>query len=102
MPASFSRWPVAPVQPEDIDPYTLFIGNLPNVVTVQTVKQMFPAAKRIDIGHAQRIKHTRYAFIRFTNKRAGKPPTTVIKTKRRDDQLNDLFSCLEPDDDLSL
>ena len=55
------------VQPEDIDPYTLFIGNLPNVVTVQTVKQMFPAAKRIDIGHAQRIKHTRYAFIRFTN-----------------------------------
>uniref|UniRef100_A0A182STD1 RRM domain-containing protein n=1 Tax=Anopheles maculatus TaxID=74869 RepID=A0A182STD1_9DIPT len=57
----------AKVQPEDIDPYTLFIGNLPNVVTVQTVKQMFPAAKRIDIGHAQRIKHTRYAFIRFTN-----------------------------------
>uniref|UniRef100_A0A182INP5 Uncharacterized protein n=1 Tax=Anopheles atroparvus TaxID=41427 RepID=A0A182INP5_ANOAO len=55
------------VQPEDIDPYTLFIGNLPNVVTVQTVKQMFPFAKRIDIGHAQRIKHTRYAFIRFTN-----------------------------------
>uniref|UniRef100_A0A182YQC6 RRM domain-containing protein n=1 Tax=Anopheles stephensi TaxID=30069 RepID=A0A182YQC6_ANOST len=45
----------------------MFIGNLPNVVTVQTVKQMFPAAKRIDIGHAQRIKHTRYAFIRFTN-----------------------------------
>ncbi|XP_052873533.1 uncharacterized protein LOC128278847 [Anopheles cruzii] len=57
--------PVA--QPEDIDPYTLFIGNLPNVITVNTMKQMFPDAKRIDIGHAQRIKHTRYAFIRFTN-----------------------------------
>ncbi|XP_049543843.1 protein painting of fourth [Anopheles darlingi] len=55
------------VQPEDIDPYTLFIGNLPNIVTVHSMKQMFPTAKRIDIGHAQRIKHTRYAFIRFTN-----------------------------------
>ncbi|XP_050092802.1 uncharacterized protein LOC126575859 [Anopheles aquasalis] len=55
------------VQPEDIDPYTLFIGNLPSIITVHSMKQMFPVAKRIDIGHAQRIKHTRYAFIRFTN-----------------------------------
>uniref|UniRef100_A0A8D8E3A5 Protein painting of fourth n=1 Tax=Culex pipiens TaxID=7175 RepID=A0A8D8E3A5_CULPI len=53
------------MQPEEIDPVTLFIGNLPNAVTVFTVKQMFPTAKRIDIGHAQRMKHTRYAFIRF-------------------------------------
>lgn len=28
---------------------------------------MFPTARRIDIGHAQRMKHTRYAFIRFHN-----------------------------------
>ncbi|XP_053689305.1 uncharacterized protein LOC128738297 [Sabethes cyaneus] len=53
------------VKPNDIDPLTLFIGNLPNAVTVYTVKQMFPTARRIDIGHAQRLKHTRYAFIRF-------------------------------------
>ncbi|XP_055535223.1 uncharacterized protein LOC129724379 isoform X3 [Wyeomyia smithii] len=55
------------VKPNDIDPLTLFIGNLPNAVTVYTVKQMFPTARRIDIGHAQRLKHTRYAFIRFHN-----------------------------------
>ncbi|XP_055606738.1 uncharacterized protein LOC129754611 isoform X2 [Uranotaenia lowii] len=54
-------------KPEEIDPQTLYIGNLPNSVTVYTVKQMFPAARRIDIGHAQRLKHTRYAFIRFHN-----------------------------------
>lgn len=55
------------LKPEEIDPQTLFIGNLPNAVTVYTVKQMFPTARRIDIGHAQRMKHTRYAFIRFHN-----------------------------------
>ncbi|EAT34238.1 AAEL013502-PA [Aedes aegypti] len=55
------------LKPEEIDPLTLFIGNLPNAVTVYTVKQMFPTARRIDIGHAQRMKHTRYAFIRFHN-----------------------------------
>lgn len=53
------------LKPEEIDPLTLFIGNLPNAVTVYTVKQMFPTARRIDIGHAQRMKYTRYAFIRF-------------------------------------
>ncbi|XP_055625269.1 uncharacterized protein LOC129767968 [Toxorhynchites rutilus septentrionalis] len=55
------------IKPEEIDPLTLFIGNLPNAVTVYTVKQMFPSARRIDIGHAQRMKNTRYAFIRFRN-----------------------------------
>ncbi|XP_058456742.1 uncharacterized protein LOC131434116 [Malaya genurostris] len=59
--------PKPTVKPEEIDPLTLFIGNLPNAVTVYTVKQMFPTARRIDIGHAQRMKHTRYAFIRFHN-----------------------------------
>ncbi|XP_062544365.1 uncharacterized protein LOC134211489 [Armigeres subalbatus] len=59
--------PKPTLKPEEIDPLTLFIGNLPNAVTVYTVKQMFPTARRIDIGHAQRMKHTRYAFIRFHN-----------------------------------
>ncbi|XP_065074158.1 uncharacterized protein Pof isoform X2 [Ochlerotatus camptorhynchus] len=59
--------PKPTLKPEEIDPQTLFIGNLPNAVTVYTVKQMFPTARRIDIGHAQRMKHTRYAFIRFHN-----------------------------------
>ncbi|XP_058838330.1 uncharacterized protein LOC131694008 [Topomyia yanbarensis] len=59
--------PKPTAKPEEIDPLTLFIGNLPNAVTVYTVKQMFPTARRIDIGHAQRMKHTRYAFIRFHN-----------------------------------
>lgn len=39
----------------------------------------------------------------FTTKpKDHKPVSTFIVSKRRDDQLQDLFSCLEPDDDLSL
>ncbi|XP_055378348.1 uncharacterized protein LOC129610053 [Condylostylus longicornis] len=55
------------VLPEEIDPYTLYIGNLPTKVCVKTVKEHFPGAARIDIGYAQRMKYTRYAFIRYNN-----------------------------------
>ncbi|CAG2060277.1 unnamed protein product [Timema podura] len=51
--------------PEAIDPYTLYIGNLPTNVNVASVKEKFPTASRIDIGFAQRMKFTRYAFIRY-------------------------------------
>nr|CAD7198788.1 unnamed protein product [Timema douglasi] len=53
--------------PEAIDPYTLYIGNLPTNVNVASVKEKFPTAARIDIGFAQRMKFTRYAFIRYNN-----------------------------------
>lgn len=53
------------VTPEEIDPYTLYIGNLPTNVSVGAVKLKFPTACRIDIGYAQRMKYTRYAFIRY-------------------------------------
>lgn len=53
--------------PEEIDPYTLYIGNLPTNITVHSVKEKFPTAQRIDIGYAQRLRYTRYAFIRYNN-----------------------------------
>ncbi|PSN38107.1 hypothetical protein C0J52_00843 [Blattella germanica] len=53
--------------PEAIDPYTLYIGNLPTNVSVASVKEQFATASRIDIGFAQKMKHTRYAFIRYNS-----------------------------------
>ncbi|XP_049838576.1 uncharacterized protein LOC126284042 isoform X3 [Schistocerca gregaria] len=53
------------LSPEAIDPYTLYIGNLPTKVNIASVKEKFPTASRIDIGFAQRMKFTRYAFIRY-------------------------------------
>ncbi|KAJ4445136.1 hypothetical protein ANN_06937 [Periplaneta americana] len=55
------------LSPEAIDPYTLYIGNLPTNVNVASVKEKFPTASRIDIGFAQKMKHTRYAFIRYNS-----------------------------------
>lgn len=55
------------VTADEIDPYTLYIGNLPTTVSVATVKEKFPTAQRIDIGFAQRMKFTRYAFVRYCN-----------------------------------
>lgn len=50
---------------EELDPYTLYIGNLPTNISVAAVKLKFPTAHRIDIGYAQRMKNTRYAFVRY-------------------------------------
>ncbi|GLV38798.1 Painting of fourth [Carabus blaptoides fortunei] len=55
------------VSPKDIDPYTLYVGNLPLNVTKQGVIQQFSGCTRIDIGHPQQMKNTRYAFVRFGN-----------------------------------
>lgn len=55
------------VSPKDIDPYTLYVGNLPLNVTKQGVIQQFAGCTRIDIGHPQQMKNTRYAFVRFGN-----------------------------------
>lgn len=49
----------------DVDPYTLYVGNLPTTIQCKTLKEHFPGAARIDIGFAQRMKYTRYAFIRY-------------------------------------
>ncbi|TMW40319.1 hypothetical protein DOY81_014600, partial [Sarcophaga bullata] len=49
----------------EIDPYTLYVGNLPTTIACKTLKDHFPGAVRIDIGFAQRMKYTRYAFIRY-------------------------------------
>nr|XP_013119449.1 unnamed protein product [Stomoxys calcitrans] len=48
-----------------IDPFTLYVGNLQANVACKVLKTYFYGAVRIDIGFAQRMKHTRYAFIRY-------------------------------------
>lgn len=50
---------------QDIDPYTLFVGNLPTSLSVKRFKAYFVNAGRIDLGFAQRMRQTRYAFIRY-------------------------------------
>ncbi|KAM7341946.1 RNA binding domain-containing protein painting of fourth [Cochliomyia hominivorax] len=52
---------------KEIDPYTLYVGNLPTTIACKTLKEHFPGAARIDIGFAQRMKYTRYAFVRYQN-----------------------------------
>lgn len=53
------------MEPDEIDPYTLYIGNLPPTITIQAMRKMFPGNIRIDIGFAQKMKYTRYAFIKY-------------------------------------
>ncbi|XP_039283053.1 uncharacterized protein LOC120351110 [Nilaparvata lugens] len=55
------------VTPEAIDPYTLYVGNLPSTLTSEVFKDLFPNAHRIDIGYARILKFTRYAYIKYTN-----------------------------------
>lgn len=55
------------VSPKDIDPYTLYVGNLPLNVTKAGIKSHFKDCTRLDIGHPQQMKNTRYAFVRFSN-----------------------------------
>lgn len=52
---------------DNIDPYTLYVGNLSPTVMCKVLKEKFPGSARIDIGYAQRLKSTRYAFIRYHN-----------------------------------
>ncbi|XP_076269305.1 RNA binding domain-containing protein painting of fourth [Rhynchophorus ferrugineus] len=53
------------IGPEDIDPLTLYVGNLAQEVTVDDVVKVYPKNKRIDIGFAKKMKYTRYAFVCF-------------------------------------
>ncbi|XP_066147380.1 uncharacterized protein Pof isoform X1 [Euwallacea fornicatus] len=53
--------------PEDIDPKTLYVGNLSLEVTVEDVVKAYPKYKRIDIGFAKKMKYTRYAFVSFNS-----------------------------------
>ncbi|KAI9576727.1 uncharacterized protein LOC119642205 isoform X1 [Glossina fuscipes] len=54
-------------KPEEVDPYTLYVGNLSSTITRNVLREHFPGCARIDIGFAVRLKKTRYAFIRYTN-----------------------------------
>ncbi|KAK9888396.1 hypothetical protein WA026_000647 [Henosepilachna vigintioctopunctata] len=50
---------------EDIDPLTLYVGNLAPEVTREDMENFFPKNKRIDIGFAKKMRFTRYAFVSF-------------------------------------
>lgn len=50
---------------DTIDPYTLYCGNLAQTIPCKKLKEYFPKASRIDVGFAQRMKNTRYAFVRY-------------------------------------
>uniref|UniRef100_A0A034WIE2 Protein painting of fourth n=1 Tax=Bactrocera dorsalis TaxID=27457 RepID=A0A034WIE2_BACDO len=52
-------------KPEQVDPYTLYVGNLPLSITVETIKRQFPGALRYDLAFKSKTKPIRYAFIRF-------------------------------------
>ncbi|CAH0556588.1 unnamed protein product [Brassicogethes aeneus] len=50
---------------DDIDPLTLYVGNLTQEITKEELVKMFPHHRRIDIGWAKKMKFTRYAFVSF-------------------------------------
>ncbi|XP_014093626.2 uncharacterized protein Pof isoform X2 [Bactrocera oleae] len=57
--------PPTATKPEQVDPYTLYVGNLSLSVSVETIKRQFPGAQRYDLAFKSKIKPIRYAFIRF-------------------------------------
>lgn len=54
------------VGPEDIDPTTLYVGNLAQEITKEDMMKTFQKVRRIDIGYAKKMKYTRYAFVSFS------------------------------------
>lgn len=52
--------------PNDIDPTTLYVGNLAQEITKEDMVKTFPKVRRIDIGYAKKMKYTRYAFVTFS------------------------------------
>lgn len=44
-------------KPEDINPYNLYIGNLPTFVKANEIKSKFPKA-RVDVSRARKLKNT--------------------------------------------
>lgn len=59
--------PVSELTPEDVDPYTLYAGNMPKNVSVRRVEEVFHTAARVDIGFATRVKQTRYAWLKYAS-----------------------------------
>jgi hypothetical protein len=55
------------IGPEDIDPCTLYVGNLAQEITKEDMVKTYPKGRRIDIGYAKKMKYTRYAFVSFKN-----------------------------------
>ncbi|CAG9863187.1 unnamed protein product [Phyllotreta striolata] len=55
------------IRPTDIDPLTLYVGNLAQEITKEDMTKTYPKQKRIDIGYAKKMKYTRYAFVSFYN-----------------------------------
>lgn len=52
-------------KPEDIDPLTLFLGNIHPSMSVQSVQKKVSKAYRVDVGFAKKHKYGKYAFAKF-------------------------------------
>ena len=55
------------MKPEEIDPYTLFLGNLPTKLSIKDIQSIFPNAKSYDMGYVAKTKFTKYVFICYPN-----------------------------------
>lgn len=54
-----------PIGPGDIDPLTLYLGNLGEEITKEVMMKTYPKCRQIEIAFAKKMKYTRYAFINF-------------------------------------
>ncbi|XP_030377667.1 protein painting of fourth [Scaptodrosophila lebanonensis] len=51
----------------NIDPFSLYVSNIPFNMTTAAIRAHFPNAQRVDIGIIKREKRARYAFVRYPN-----------------------------------
>lgn len=54
-------------KPECIEPRTLYIGNLSPTISARTLKEKYVKSLRMEIGYAQKMKFTRWAFVKFAS-----------------------------------
>lgn len=67
------------LKPEDIDPYTIFMGNIHPSTSIQSVKQSVPKAYRVDVGFAKKHKFGRYAFAKFRTATEARQAFTTLR-----------------------
>lgn len=43
----------------------MYIGNLPTKLSKKKIEEQFPGCVRIDVGFGQKMRNTRYGYIRY-------------------------------------
>lgn len=77
-------------KPEDIDPLTLFLGNIHPLFSVQSVKEKVPKAYRVDVGFAKKHKFGKYAFAKFRMAEDAREAFVRLSRMKVDGQEMDL------------